>query len=255
MITLGVFNAVTGIRHAYFTRAGGVSDGIYASKNCSFGSADARDNVTRNRARCMAELDAPGPALVTAYQAHSADVVAVETPWQPEHAPQADAMVTQRPGIALGILTADCAPVLFCDPDAGVIGAAHAGWKGARDGVIEATVAAMRALGAEPGRIIVGVGPRIGQRSYEVGAEFRDRFMADDPDSAFLFVPARRDGHHMFDLAGYIDRRLRPLGIEQICITPNDTVTEETRFFSYRRSRLRGEPDYGRCLSAILIES
>ncbi len=254
MITLGQLNDLSGIRHGFFTRDGGVSDGLYASKNCGFGSDDARENVARNRARCMAELAARAPALVTVHQTHSATAVAATVPWEPDGAPRADALVTDRPGIALGILTADCAPVLLVDPRGGVIGAAHAGWRGALDGVIEATVAAMQALGAEPGRLVCGIGPRIGRRSYEVGPEFRDRFLAADPENDFFFSPAPRDGRLLFDLVTYVARRLVALGVAEVVLAPNDTFVEEQRFFSYRRACLRGEPDYGRCLSAIVID-
>jgi YfiH family protein len=254
MITIPALSRVSGIRHAFFTRHGGVSEGIYASKNCGFGSGDARENVARNRARCMAELDAGGPALVTVHQVHGQEAVVAGEPWEPGEAPVADAMVTDRPGIALGILAADCVPVLFVDPDAGIVGAAHAGWKGALFGVLEATAARMKALGAEPGRILAAIGPHISRRSYEVGPEFRDRFIAADRANAAFFAPTERPGHHLFDLGGFVAGRLEQLGLAEVHDAGRDTLTEDAAFFSYRRSVLRGEPDYGRCLSAIVIE-
>ena len=254
MITLGPLNDAPGIRHAFFTRVGGVSTSIYASRNCGFGSGDTPENVTRNRALCLAQLDAGTPSLVTVYQTHSADMITVEADWAADEAPRADAMVTNRPGIALGILTADCAPVILVDGGARVIGAAHAGWKGARSGIIEATVDGMCRLGADRARIVAGVGPRIGSRSYEVGPEFRDRFLADDDANAFYFAPARRPGHSLFDLGAYVAGRLERAGVGGLVLAPNDTLTEADRFFSYRRSVHNGEPDYGRCLSAVVLE-
>ena len=254
MITLGPLNDAPGVRHAFFTRLGGVSGGIYASRNCGFGSGDRRDNVARNRSLCMQQLDAGTPSLVTAHQTHSADVITVETAWAPDHAPRADAMVTDRPGIALGILTADCAPVILADGTAQVVGAAHAGWKGARSGIIEATIDGMCRLGADRARIVAGIGPRIGSRSYEVGPEFRDRFLADDDANTFYFAPSRRPGHSLFDLGAYVAGRLERAGIGSVVLAPNDTLTETDRFFSYRRSVHNGDPDYGRCLSAAVLE-
>lgn len=254
MITLGPLNDAPGIRHAFFTRRGGVSGGLYDSRNCGFGSGDKYTNVARNRALCLEQLDAGAPSLVTVHQTHSADAITVDTAWSPEDAPRADAMVTDRPGIALGILTADCAPVLLADARAGVIGAAHAGWKGARAGIIEATIDAMGRLGADRSRIVAGIGPRIGSRSYEVGQEFHDRFLADDRANAFYFAPAGRPGHSLFDLGAYVAGRLERAGIGTLVLAPNDTLTEADRFFSYRRSVHNGDPDYGRCLSAVLLE-
>lgn len=254
MILHDSLNRLPSIRHGFFTRVGGVSDGIYAAKNCGFGSGDLPDNVARNRARCIAEMANGGAALVTAYQVHSAAAVVVETPWQPEDAPQVDGLVTNRPNIALGILTADCAPVLFCDPEAGIIGAAHAGWKGANGGVLEATVATMESLGAAPRRIFAAVGPCIDQASYEVGPEFRDRFLADDRANDRFFRPGSRPDHPHFDLKGYTAARLEALDLLGVEVDGHDTVAEEDLFFSYRRATLRGEADYGRGLSAIMIE-
>ncbi len=184
--------AAAGLRHGFFTRAGGVGDGVYASLNCGFGADDAPARVTENRRRALAALGLDRASLCTAYQCHSNRCVVVETPWPREAAPKADALATRRAGIALGILTADCAPVLFADAEAGVIGAAHAGWRGALDGILEATLAAMTGLGAEPARVIAVLGPCIGARSYEVGPEFRERFVAAAPANAALFAPAPR---------------------------------------------------------------
>jgi YfiH family protein len=259
MITLGSMNALDGVRHAFFTRAGGASGGIYASNNCGFGSSDDPTCVAENRRRCAAHLDLPFEALLTVHQVHGSDVVTVDRPWTRGQAPKADAMVTDRPGIALGILAADCAPVLFADPEAGVIGACHAGWRGALAGVADATVQAMVRLGARAERIDAAIGPCIAQRSYEVGPEFPRPFLAQDESNADFFAPpcaaaAARPGHLMFDLAGYLSRRLGRLGLHSVAAVPCDTCREEERFFSYRRATLRGEKDYGRNLSAIALE-
>ena len=208
MILLDSLSRLPAIRHGFFTRVGGVSDGLYAAKNCGFGSGDNPDNVARNRARCIAEMANGGAALVTAYQVHSAEAIAVDAPWLPEQSPQVDGLATNRPNIALGILTADCAPVLFCDPEAGVIGAAHAGWKGAIGGVLETTVATMESLGAAARRVVAVVGPCIAQDSYEVGPEFRDRFLSHDPANGRFFRPGRGPDHPHFDLKGYVAARL-----------------------------------------------
>jgi YfiH family protein len=254
MITLSALNDAAAVRHGFFTRRGGVSKPPFDSLNCGFGSADAPEDVARNRAIATARLDLAADRLVTCHQVHGTDVVAVERPWRREDSPRADGMVTRAPGIALGVLAADCAPVLFADGEAGVIGAAHGGWRGALAGVVEATVAAMEALGANRGRIRAGIGPCIAQRSYEVGPEFPSRFAAENGESLIFFAPARREGHFMFDLGGYIERRLLRLGIAGVQRAPHDTVAEENRFFSYRRACLRGEKDYGRGLAAIALE-
>ncbi|HEV2300355.1 MAG TPA: peptidoglycan editing factor PgeF [Stellaceae bacterium] len=244
----------SGIRHAFFTRRGGVSEGYFSSLNCGFGSGDRAENVVRNRAVAMERLDLAAERLVTCYQVHSAEAVIVERVWRPAEAPRADGLVTRQPGIALGVLAADCGPVLFADPAARVIGAAHAGWRGARAGVLEATIARMEELGAERGRILAAIGPCIGSRSYEVGPEFVETFLADDPGNQSFFAPARRQGHALFDLAGHIARRLATCGVAAIGCARHDTVEEEDLFFSYRRAALRGEPSYGRGLSAIALE-
>ena len=242
-----------GLRHAFFTRRGGTGDGLYASLNCGFGSDDAPALVEANRARAMALLDLPAAALVTVHQIHSADVSIVERPWSRSENPKADALVTDRPGVALGILTADCVPILFADIEAGVIGAAHSGWKGTRDGISAATVAAMERLGARPDRIHAAIGPAIQQASYEVGPEFPERFTIGDPTTERFFSPSTRPGHFMFDLPGLIETQLNALGLAAVERSHHDTAAEPELFFSYRRATLRGEPDYGRGLSAIAL--
>jgi len=241
-----------GIRHAFFTRRGGVSEGLYAALNCGFGSRDDPAKVEQNREIAAAQFGLAAERLVTCHQIHGTAIVTVERPWRRAANPRADAMVTAVPGIALGVLAADCAPVLFADPVARVIGAAHGGWRGALAGVMEAAVAAMAAQGARPERIRAGIGPCIAQPSYEVGAEFAAAFAA-DPDSTGCFEPAPRAGHFQFDLGGYIAKRLARLGLAAIERAPHDTAAEETLFFSYRRACLRGEPDYGRGLAAIAL--
>jgi polyphenol oxidase len=242
-----------GLRHAFFTRQGGHGDGIYASLNCGFGSDEAADVVEANRARAMALLDLPVGALVTVHQIHSPDVSIVERPWPRVENPKADALVTDRPGVALGILTADCVPILFADAEAGVIGAAHSGWKGTRDGISEATVVAMERLGARRARIHAAIGPAIQQKSYEVGPEFPARFTSLDPSAERFFVPSVRAGHFMFDLPGLVETRLNAFGLGSVERSAHDTAAEADLFFSYRRATLRGEPDYGRGLSAIAL--
>ena len=241
------------VRHGFFTRQGGVSGGIYASLNCGYGSSDQPANVTENRRRALALIGLPAGALATTYQIHSADVVEVTKPWPLEARPRVDAMVTTRPGIALGIATADCAPVLLADPAAGVIGAAHAGWRGAVNGVVEAVVRAMVERGAEPARMRAAVGPCIAQASYEVGPEFPQPFLQQDPENRRFFMPSKRTGHFMFDLPGYVVSRLQRLGIGAAASVARDTCAEADLFFSYRRTTLAGEKDYGRGLSVIAL--
>ena len=253
MITLGVLENDEGVRHAFFTRRGGVSDGAFASANCGFGSGDAANNVIRNRAIAMARLGLTADRLVTCYQIHSATVVTVNAPWPREAAPRADGIVTRVPGIALGVLTADCAPILFRDPVAKVIGAAHAGWRGVLTGIVEATVAQMEVIGAERSRIRAAIGPCIGPSSYEVGEEFPQPFIAKDAASAACFAPAPRAGHFLFDLPGYLEHRLARAAITTVERAGHDTVAEDAHFFSYRRTCLRGERAYGRGLSAIVL--
>lgn len=252
-ITSESLAALPGVKHGFFTRQGGVSQGLYASLNCGPGSADEPAAVAENRARVVEALGLPAGALVTLYQHHSPDVIEVSEPWGNER-PKADAMVTKTPGLALGILTADCVPVLLADPDAGVIGAAHAGWKGALGGVVEATLAAMERLGAARAAICAAVGPAIEQRSYEVGPEFPGRFADQDPANERFFMESEREGHFLFDLKGYVASRLAGAGLGRVEISPADTRAEKERFFSYRRATLAGEPDYGREVSVIALE-
>lgn len=242
-----------GIRHAFFTRRGGVSGGVFASLNCGFGSRDAPENVRRNREIAASRLGVSAERLVSCHQVHGTNAIAVEAPWRREQNPRADAMVTSAPGIALGVLAADCAPVLFADPEARIIGAAHGGWRGALAGVMEATVAAMARLGARPERIRAGIGPCIAQPSYEIGPEFYGTFLASDAENYRFFRPAARAGHFLFDLPLYIADRLSRLGLAAVERTPHDTAAEEALFFSYRRACLRGESDYGRGLAAIAL--
>lgn len=254
MLTSAALDQLPGIRHAFFTREGGVSGGLYASLNCGFGSGDDPAAVAENRARALAGAGMPPDSLVTAYQVHSPDVAVVDMVWRRGDAPRVDAMVTRRAGVSLGILTADCGPVLFADAEAKVIGAAHAGWRGALTGVLEATVEAMERLGARRERIVAALGPCIAQRSYEVGPEFPAPFLALAPGNAAFFAPSRRGAHHMFDLPGYVMGRLEALGLGHVGRLDNDTCAEPGRFFSYRRATLQGDKDYGRGLSAICLE-
>jgi polyphenol oxidase len=241
------------IRHGFFTRAGGVSEGIFASLNCSMGSGDEIVRVVENRGRALDALGLARDRLVTGYQVHGTDVAVVETPWRHEDRPKVDALVTKVPGLALGILTADCAPVLFADPDASVVAAAHAGWRGALMGVLEATIAAMERQGAARARIHAAIGPCIGGPSYEVGPEFPAPFLAEHPDNARFFVPAPRAGHSLFDLGAYVAARLGRTGIGRISACGGDTCAEADRFFSYRRARLNQETKFGHHLSALAL--
>jgi YfiH family protein len=253
MIQAPSLSAFTNIRHAFFTREGGVSEGIYASLNGGIGSNDAPDRVRENRARMAAALGVASTHFVTCYQIHSPNVIVAETPWARENAPRADAIVTRTPGLAIGASTADCGPILFADADAGVIGATHAGWKGALTGVLEATIASMEKLGAQRSRISAALGPMIRQPNYEVGAEFVERFTAADRANERFFADAARPGHAMFDLPGFIRSRLERTEIASIEDLGLCTYAERERFFSYRRTTHRGEPDYGRHVNAIAL--
>ncbi|MCX5517155.1 peptidoglycan editing factor PgeF [Kaistia defluvii] len=252
-ITADALSALPGIRHGFFTRQDGVSEGIYASLNCGVGSADERAHVLENRARVAADLGVAADRLATPYQVHSPDVVTVDMVWPAGEGPKADAVVTNRPGIAIGVGTADCGPVLFADGEAGVVGAAHAGWKGAFTGVLEATVAAMESLGARRERIVAVLGPTISQSAYEVGPEFRARFLESDEAHDAFFTPSGRAGHHQFDLPAFIGMRLRAAGLGTVNDLALCTYADPARFFSYRRTTHAGEPDYGRLLHAITI--
>lgn len=241
------------IRHAFFTRQGGVSEGIYASLNGGLGSADDAAAVAENRARMARHLGAEPGHLVSLHQVHSADALPVATPWPRDERPKADGMATATPGLALAIATADCGPVLFADPHAGIVGACHAGWQGAFKGVLEATLARMEALGAERASIVAVLGPTIGPDNYEVGPEFVARFAAQDPANRDFFRPSGRAEHALFDLPGYIGRRLEAAGIASFTSLGLCTYADEARFYSYRRTTHRKEPDYGRLISAIAL--
>jgi len=244
--------ALGGTTHGFFTREGGVSGGIYASLNAGRGSNDDPDAVEENRRRIAARLGVSADCLLTMHQIHSADVLTVAEPFSGR--PKADAMVTDRPGIALAALSADCAPVLLADTAAGVVGAAHAGWRGAVAGILEATVSAMTALGARAEDTVAVVGPTIGPASYEVGPQMREVVLAASPDTEDLFTPSARAGHCLFDLPAYAVRRLDAAGVGTVVDLGLDTYADEARFFSYRRACHRGEADYGRLLAAIVKE-
>jgi YfiH family protein len=253
MLQADALSRLNGIRHGFFTRSGGVSQGVYATLNGGVGSKDAPENVGENRSRMAAALGVAPERFLTAYQIHSPDVVTVTAPWQPDARPRADAMVTKQRGIALGISTADCGPVLFADAQAQVIGAAHAGWRGALSGVVEATIAAMEKLGAARERIVVALGPMIRQPNYEVGPEFVTRFTQADEANGAFFRPSERADHAMFDLAGFIASRLKRAGIASVEDLGLCTYAEPERFFSYRRMTKLGETDYGRHINAIAL--
>ena len=250
-MTLGRLTSdLLAVRHGFFTREGGASSGIFASLNCGLGSSDQRDMVTINRARVAEAMDVAPDRLVGVHQVHSADVVTVTGP--SETAPKADAMVTDRPGLALSILTADCQPVLYADQQAGVIGAAHAGWRGALDGVLDATLTAMEALGAKRDTTTVAIGPTISQRAYEVGPEFLDTFMDTDPDNSRFFATGKGD-RYQFDLVGFSLHQLRRAGVAEAGWTGHCTYSDPKRFYSYRRSVHEREADYGRLISTICL--
>ncbi len=239
-----------GVRHAFFTRQGGVSKGVYGSLNVGRGSSDDPADVVENRRRAAAHFGAPPQALSTCYQIHSATALIAEEPWG-DARPEADGVVTARPGIVCGALAADCAPILFADPEARIVAAAHAGWKGALTGIVEASAARMRDLGAR--RIVAVVGPCIGPASYEVGLEFVERFLTDDAANAVFFSAGESLDKRMFDLPGFVLNRLRRAGVETCEWVGHDTFAEEDLFFSNRRAFRRGEPDFGRLLSAIAL--
>jgi YfiH family protein len=245
--------ALPGVAHGFFTRQGGVSTGLYASLNTGIGSKDDRALVLENRARAARHLGAAPEDLATPYQVHGTDAVIVDRAWGPGLRPQADGVVTNRPGLAIGVGTADCGPVLFADAEAGVVAAAHAGWKGALAGILESTVEAMERLGALRSRITAALGPTIAADAYEVGAEFVARFEAADSDNARFFRPAARQNHARFDLPAYIVARLGRAGLACVEDVSLCTYRAEDRFFSYRRATHRREPDYGRQLSAISL--
>jgi polyphenol oxidase len=245
--------SASGIRHAFFTREGGVSSGIYASLNGGQGSDDTPDAVAENRRRMAAHMGVEPARFLSLYQIHSPDVVTVSTPWPNAERPKADAMVTRETGVALAIGTADCGPILFADRQAGAIGAAHAGWKGAFGGVLEATLAAMEALGASRGHIKVALGPMLSVANYEVGPEFLEKFLAADADNARFFRPGPKPDHPHFNLPGYIAMRLERAGVGAIDDLALCTYADEARFYSYRRKTHRQEADYGRLIAAIVL--
>lgn len=245
--------AAPAVRHGFFTRIGGVSEGLYGSLNCGPGSGDRPEHVAENRRRVAQALQA-GNGLMSLYQVHGADVVHVDGGIDLASRPKADGMVTRTPGIALGILTADCAPILFSDAEAGVIGACHAGWRGALAGISDATIRAMEELGARRERIVAVIGPTIAQASYEVSEPFRAEFIAAEGGNAAFFGEGTRPGHWQFDLPGYLLRRLRAAGVAAQN-SGIDTRDDAERFFSFRRMTLAGEPDYGRQISAIVLDA
>lgn len=240
------------ISHGFFTRRGGVSGGVYGSLNCGQGTADSPDSVQENRSRVAAALGITPDHLLSPRQVHSPDAQVVEAPW-PGERPTADALVTAKTGLAIGVLTADCAPVLFADPAARIIGAAHAGWRGALSGVLESTVDAMERLGARRERIVAAVGPTIGPSSYEVGPEFERAFLDRTPDYSRFFRHAPNE-RSRFDLPAFCCARLAEAGIGTVENASTDTYADESRFFSYRRARHRKEADYGRQISAIVLK-
>lgn len=253
MITSPDLAGLPGVSHGFFTRQGGVSGGIYTSLNIGLGSQDERAAVLENRTRVASLMGVAPGALLSPYQHHSPDAVVVDAPWEAGAQPRGDALVTDRPGIALGISTADCGPVLFADPQARVIGAAHAGWRGAFTGVLEATLAAMQQLGARNERVVAVLGPTISKANYEVGEEFVARFLEADTANQRFFSPSGNEGHAMFDLPAYILARLQAAGVATAANLDRCTYAEEELFFSYRRATHRGEPDYGRLVSAIAL--
>jgi polyphenol oxidase len=246
-------SALAGIRHAFFTRAGGVSDGVYATLNGGIGSADAAAHVAENRARMAAMLGVEPAQFITARQIHSPRVVIADKAWPLEARPRADAIVTRVPGLAVGVSTADCGPVLFADARAGVVGAAHAGWRGALAGIVEATVAAMETLGAARTRIVAALGPMIRQENYEVGAEVVQQFIAADTENKRFFGAAVRPEHAQFDLAGFVVHRLKRTNVGQVEDIGLCTYVGEEQFYSYRRATHRREADYGRHVNAIAL--
>jgi len=252
MIPVLTSRLLEGVRHGFLGREGGVSTGLIAGLNVGLGSADDPCSIAENR-RLAVNAVAPGSALVTVHQVHSAEAVVVSTTCVDDSRPRADGLVTDRRGLALGILTADCAPVLLADVGAGVIGAAHAGWKGALSGITDATIVAMESLGADRARITAAVGPCIARASYEVDVGFRERFCANDAANERFFADGSRAGHAQFDLEAYVAHRLAAVGIARVDLLGEDTYASPMRFFSFRRATHRGEADYGRQISLIAL--
>jgi YfiH family protein len=254
MLVSPLLSAIPGLRHGFFTREGGVSDGVYAGLNGGLGSDDDPAHVVENRRRMAEQMGVEPEHFLSVHQIHSPDAVVATGPWPSTARPKADAIVTAESGLAIGITTADCGPILFVDPRARVIGAAHAGWKGALTGVLESTIDGMEKLGADRSNVVAAIGPLIRQPSYEVGAEFVERFINADAENALFFLPGERNGHAQFDLAGFIRMRLENAGVLMIDDVGIDTYSDE-RFYSYRRSVHRKEPDYGRHVHAIALEA
>jgi hypothetical protein len=241
-----------GVRHGFFTRRGGVSTGIYDSLNTGLGSTDDPAAVAQNRQRVAAHMGGCADDLAACYQIHSSLARVAVAGWKGDR-PEGDATVTAVPGVICAVLTADCAPVLLADPDVGIVGAAHAGWKGALGGIVSSVVASMQALGAEPRRMVAVVGPCIAQSSYEVGADFQERFDHHDPGGARFFAPGTTPDKRLFDLPGFVLWRLEQAGVGEAVWTGHDTRVDEAQFFSNRRAYLNGEPDFGRMMSAISL--
>ena len=252
-ITADCLADIKGVAHGFFTREGGVSEGIYAGLNCGAGSSDDRARVLENRARVAGHLGASPENLLTCYQIHSASAVIVTKPWTFETMPKGDALVTNMPGLAVGALAADCAPILFADPEAKVIAAAHAGWKGALNGILESTIATMTRIGAKRNRIRAALGPCIGPGAYEVGPEFEANFLDRNPEYARFFHRASPEARPFFDLPAFVLERLSLAGLDTVESCTTCTYAGESRLYSYRRATHRREPDYGRQVSAIVL--
>ena len=243
------------LKHGFFTRRGGVSDGVYRGLNCGYGSGDDNANIDKNRSIAMAKLGINRENLNTVHQIHSANVVVAQAVWSLDERPKADAIVTDNLGLAIGIMTADCTPVLFADPQVGVIGAAHAGWKGALGGVLMETVKKMEQLGADRTQIVAAVGPCIHQESYEVGSEFVDQFLEKNYQNSQFFISSSQNNHYFFNLPRFVLNKLSVLGLSDVQCVSEDTYADETKFYSYRRATHAKEFDYGRCLSAIILKN
>jgi polyphenol oxidase len=253
MIEASELKSEKSVGHGFFTRQGGHSGGPFASLNCGFGSGDDKPTVARNRAEVGERLGVADGKLLTVWQWHSADVIVADAPWDVLKPPKGDAIVTTKPGLAIAVLTADCAPILFADADQGVIGAAHAGWKGALAGVCDATIAVMEKYGARRERMTAIIGPTISQRVYEVGPDFATQFIAEAPDNTDFFAPSARPRHQMFDLPAYLKRRIVRQGVGQVIDMGLCTYSDEDRFYSFRRATHRNERNYGRQISAIVL--
>lgn len=253
VLKASTLSAIRRVRHGFCTRHGGVSQGDYKSLNCGLSTGDQLNNVLINRRLALSAIDGTALTLLTAHQNHGNKVEIVEAPWKEKHRPTADALVTKTSGLAVGVLTADCAPILLADPSAGVVAAIHAGWKGMLAGIVETSVQALIDEGAEPTRTVAAIGPCIAQSSYEVGPEFHSLFLDADSGSQDFFVQAKRDSHFYFDCAGYVARKLDAIDVKKVDIMRYDTSSDPGRFFSYRRSRINGESTFGLSLSAIAL--